>query len=52
MFNKFSQALTDAALIALKAVETKNAEGISNAGEAIDGACENCHLKFWYPPKK
>jgi len=20
-----------------------------NAGDAIDKACENCHLKYWYP---
>ena len=25
------------------------AEGLSEAGEAIDTACENCHLKYWYP---
>ncbi len=20
-----------------------------SAGESIDAACENCHLKYWYP---
>ena len=22
---------------------------LSDAGEKIDTACENCHLKYWYP---
>jgi hypothetical protein len=21
-------------------------------GEAIDTACENCHLRYWYPPSE
>ncbi len=41
--------LYDAVGIFLKAVDAKNVEGISNAGEDIDKACENCHLKYWYP---
>jgi len=23
--------------------------GLLDAGETIDTACENCHLKYWYP---
>ncbi len=41
--------LYDAVGIFLKAVDAKNVEGITNAGEDIDKACENCHLKYWYP---
>ena len=33
----------------LKAIESKNADDLLNAGQAIDTACENCHLKYWYP---
>ncbi len=48
-FIKLANALHDAALPALKAIDAKNAEGLLDAGEAIDVACENCHLKYWYP---
>jgi hypothetical protein len=41
--------LHDAALPALKATEERSAQGLFDAGEAIDQACENCHLKYWYP---
>ena len=33
----------------LKAIEKKDAEGLLNTGDGIDKACENCHLKYWYP---
>ena len=33
----------------LRAVEAKNVQGMLDAGEAIDEACESCHLVFWYP---
>jgi hypothetical protein len=48
-FIKFAQGLHDAAMPALKAIDAKNAEGLLDAGELIDNACENCHLKYWYP---
>jgi hypothetical protein len=48
-FDAFAQKLTDAALVALRAVDAKNVEGLYEAGDAIDQACENCHLNYWYP---
>ena len=33
----------------LKAVDAKNVDGILDAGDRIDKACETCHLKYWYP---
>ena len=48
-FMTFARALHDAVLPALKAIETKDVKGLSDAGEHIDTACENCHLKYWYP---
>jgi len=48
-FEAFAQKLTDAALVALRAVDAKNVEGLYEAGDAIDQACENCHLNYWYP---
>jgi hypothetical protein len=48
-FIKFAQGLHDAALPALKATEERSPQALLDAGEAIDTACENCHLKYWYP---
>jgi hypothetical protein len=51
-WKKFVKGLYDAALPALNAVNKKDADGLGNAGEGIDTACENCHLHYWYPPNK
>jgi hypothetical protein len=48
-FDAFAQKLTDAALVALRAVDAKNVDGLYEAGDAIDQACESCHLNYWYP---
>ena len=48
-FIKLAHALQDAGAQALSAIDAKNAEGLLDAGETIDTACENCHLKYWYP---
>jgi len=39
-------------MVALKAIDAKNVMGLLDAGEGIDNACENCHLKYWYPLSK
>ncbi len=51
-FIKFAQGLHDAALPALRATEGRDPKALLDAGEAIDTACENCHLKYWYPLDK
>lgn len=51
-FNAFAQKLTDAALVAVKAVDARNVDGMYEAGDLIDQACENCHLNYWYPGPK
>jgi hypothetical protein len=48
-FDAFAQQLTNAALIALRAVDARNVEGLYEAGDAIDQACESCHMNYWYP---
>jgi cytochrome c556 len=48
-FAKKAQGLIDATMLALKAIDAKNTEGVSDAGGEIDAACESCHLTFWYP---
>jgi hypothetical protein len=41
-----SRALTEAATVALKAAEAKDADGILYAGSAINDTCDNCHAKY------
>ena len=45
----FAHSLYDAVLPALQAIDAKNVDRLLDAGEKIDSACENCHLKYWYP---
>jgi len=49
---KMAQALIDAGLVALKGVDARDAEGVSAAGDTINLACENCHLRYWYSEEK
>lgn len=51
-FIKLAHDLQDAGILALKAIDAKNVEGLLDAGANIEGACENCHLKYWYPNQK
>jgi hypothetical protein len=51
-WTNFAHGLHDAATPALKAIDTRNVQGLLDAGEGIDTACENCHLKYWYPMSK
>ena len=44
--------LHDAAVPALNAANAKNAQGIFDAGEYIERACEACHQHYWYPPSQ
>jgi cytochrome c556 len=48
-FAKAAQGLIAATDLALKAIDSRNAEALSDAGGEIDAACEACHLTFWYP---
>ena len=48
-FVKYAHELQDSVAQAIKAIDSKSADGLSNAGTAIDAACENCHKKYWYP---
>lgn len=48
-FAMFAHGLYDATTEALKAIDAKNKDALLMSGEGIDKACENCHLKYWYP---
>jgi hypothetical protein len=46
----YAHGLNDQIAIALKAIEAKDAKALFDVGEEIDGACEQCHRHYWYPP--
>jgi cytochrome c556 len=48
-FVQFARGLQDAALRALAAIDARDAQGLMDAGGAIDEACEVCHMTYWYP---
>lgn len=48
-FVSFSRALHDVGVQMLNAADTRDPQGLLDAGETLDGVCEGCHLKFWYP---
>jgi hypothetical protein len=48
-FVQFAHALRDAGSQMLTAIDKKDPDGMMNAGAAMDGVCEGCHLTFWYP---
>jgi hypothetical protein len=51
-WKKYAQELHDATMVTFKAIEAKDAEGLLNTSDAIDTACENCHMHYWYPEIK
>ena len=48
-FVAHAKVLHATAMQAVKAIDARNVDGLSDAGGAIDEACESCHLQFWYP---
>jgi hypothetical protein len=52
MWVKYADGLQEQGREALRAARTKNAEALLSVGDAIDKACENCHLEYWYPKEK
>ena len=44
--------LQGAARMALKAIDARDKKGLLDALTVLDKACENCHLQYWYPPRK
>ena len=48
-WNKLAAELYESVIPVLEAIEKKDPEGVLNTSDAIDRACENCHLKYWYP---
>jgi cytochrome c556 len=51
-WNARATALHDAAMLALRAAESHDADKIFEIGETIEHACETCHKTYWYPNEK
>jgi hypothetical protein len=51
-WNRYANELQDAAVKTLSLIEKKDVQGLFNFGGALDMACENCHLEYWYPDDK
>lgn len=51
-WNERAAALHDAAMLAVRAAESKEPAKIFEVGETIEHACENCHRQYWYPNEK
>jgi cytochrome c556 len=49
VFIERAHALQSGAIAMLSAIDARNPEALSAAGGALDEACEQCHLKYWYP---
>ena len=45
-----THGLHDAGTEAVKAIDAKDKDALFSSGDGLDKACENCHLKYWYPP--
>ena len=51
-FYRHAKALYDAAMLAVDAIDKKDADKVFEVGENIDSACESCHKSYWYPNEK
>jgi hypothetical protein len=52
LFVRRAQGVVEAAIVALRAIEAKDVQGLYSAAGALDAACESCHSDFWYPGEK
>ena len=44
-----ARKLQTAATLATQAVDARDVKALLRSIDAIDKACENCHLRYWYP---
>jgi hypothetical protein len=48
-WNARIETLRNAALSVMETVKKRDVDGLWDAGEVLDQACENCHRSYWYP---
>jgi hypothetical protein len=51
-FNRLAHGLYDSMVPVLQAIDAKDKGKLLEVGDAIEGACESCHVKYWYPPRE
>ena len=49
---KHAKDLQATAVKAMAAAKAHDKDGLLDVGEAIDSACESCHVVYWYPDEK
>ena len=49
---KYADGLRDVAVKGIAVAKAKDVDGVFELGGALDTACENCHLEYWYPGDK
>ena len=49
---KHAKELQATAVKAMAAAKAHDKDGLLEVGEAIDSACESCHVVYWYPDEK
>lgn len=49
VFVVFAGSLRASAQQALAAIDARDPAALVQAGGALDGVCEGCHINFWYP---
>lgn len=52
LWNAKIEALRNVGLEVLELVKTRDANGLWQASNDLDAACENCHVEYWYPGEK
>jgi hypothetical protein len=52
MFLRRAQRLQEAASVAMQAADAEDKDALLRGLDAIDKACESCHLRYWYPRDK
>lgn len=50
-FTKMAYDLHDSVLPVLQAIEAKDKDKLLEVGDGIYRACENCHIKYWFPKR-
>jgi hypothetical protein len=48
----YADRLQETAIKAWQVANARDVNGIVEVGDAIDKACESCHLEYWYPDVK
>jgi len=46
---QFVGGLSESGLVVLSAVDKRDVDALLVAGDGLDLACENCHVRYWYP---